>query len=112
MNHELAMMLIENDEIVLFSGCSHSGIINIIEEVKLFSRSMRIKATFSVFHYNDPESKMIETQEFPEVLNEAEREIVPVSQIRHSPEERDTILNTGRIGKMIQTMYTGEVIEL
>ena len=26
-NHELAMLLIENDEIVLFSGCSHSGII-------------------------------------------------------------------------------------
>lgn len=45
-NHQLAMMLIENDEIVLFSGCSHSGIINIIEEVKLFSKTMRIKATF------------------------------------------------------------------
>ena len=45
-NHELVMLLIENDEIVLFSGCSHSGIINIIEEVKLFSKNMRIKATF------------------------------------------------------------------
>jgi 7,8-dihydropterin-6-yl-methyl-4-(beta-D-ribofuranosyl)aminobenzene 5'-phosphate synthase len=44
--HELAMLLIENDEIVLFSGCSHSGIINIIDEVKLFSKNMRIKATF------------------------------------------------------------------
>jgi len=44
-NHELVMLLIENEEIVLFSGCSHSGIINIIEEVKLFSKAMRIKAT-------------------------------------------------------------------
>lgn len=45
-NHELAMLLIENDEIVLFSGCSHSGIINFIDEVKLSSRDMRIKAAF------------------------------------------------------------------
>jgi 7,8-dihydropterin-6-yl-methyl-4-(beta-D-ribofuranosyl)aminobenzene 5'-phosphate synthase len=51
-NHELAMLLIENDEIVLFSGCSHSRIINKIEEVKLFSRDMRIKATFGGFHIN------------------------------------------------------------
>ena len=45
-NHELAMLLIENDEIVLFSGCSYSGIINKIEEVRLFSKTMRIKAKY------------------------------------------------------------------
>ena len=49
-NHELTMLLIENDEIVLFSGCSHSGIINNIDEVKLFSKNMRIKATFGGGH--------------------------------------------------------------
>jgi 7,8-dihydropterin-6-yl-methyl-4-(beta-D-ribofuranosyl)aminobenzene 5'-phosphate synthase len=49
-NHELAMLLIENDEIVLFSGCLHSGIINSIDEVKLFSKKMRIKATFGGLH--------------------------------------------------------------
>ena len=49
-NHELAMLLIENDEIVLFSGCSHSGIINIIDEVRLLSKNMRIKATFGGIH--------------------------------------------------------------
>lgn len=49
-NHELVMLLIENDEIVLFSGCLHSGIINIIDEVNLFSKNMRIKATFGGLH--------------------------------------------------------------
>jgi 7,8-dihydropterin-6-yl-methyl-4-(beta-D-ribofuranosyl)aminobenzene 5'-phosphate synthase len=43
---EIVMLLIENDEIVLFSGCSYSGIINKIEEVKLFSKTMRIKARY------------------------------------------------------------------
>jgi 7,8-dihydropterin-6-yl-methyl-4-(beta-D-ribofuranosyl)aminobenzene 5'-phosphate synthase len=46
-NRELTMLLIENNEIVLFSGCSHSEIINIIDEVRLFSKTMKIKATFS-----------------------------------------------------------------
>jgi 7,8-dihydropterin-6-yl-methyl-4-(beta-D-ribofuranosyl)aminobenzene 5'-phosphate synthase len=46
-NHELTMLLIENDEVVLFSGCSHSEIINIIDEVRILSKTMKIKATFS-----------------------------------------------------------------
>ena len=53
LNNELVMLLIENEEIVLFSGYSHSGIINIIDEVRLFSKNMRIKATFGCFHIND-----------------------------------------------------------
>ena len=51
--NELVMLLIENDEIVLFSGWLHSGIISTIEEVKLFSKTMRIKATFFGGHIND-----------------------------------------------------------
>ena len=53
-NSELAMLLIENEETVLFSGCSLSGIVNILDEVRLFSRNMRIKATFGCFHINNP----------------------------------------------------------
>jgi 7,8-dihydropterin-6-yl-methyl-4-(beta-D-ribofuranosyl)aminobenzene 5'-phosphate synthase len=45
-NHELAMLLIENDDIVLFSGWSHTGIVNILDEVKLYSKALKIKATF------------------------------------------------------------------
>ena len=52
-NHELAMLLIEKDEIVIFSGCSHSGILNILDEVKIFSKDMRIKATFECMGENN-----------------------------------------------------------
>jgi 7,8-dihydropterin-6-yl-methyl-4-(beta-D-ribofuranosyl)aminobenzene 5'-phosphate synthase len=48
--NEIVMLLIENDEIVLFSGCQHSQVINLIEEVKLFSDTMRIKAIFGGLH--------------------------------------------------------------
>jgi 7,8-dihydropterin-6-yl-methyl-4-(beta-D-ribofuranosyl)aminobenzene 5'-phosphate synthase len=43
---EIVMLLIEDEEIVLFSGCSHSAIINLIEEVKLFSKTMRIRDVY------------------------------------------------------------------
>jgi 7,8-dihydropterin-6-yl-methyl-4-(beta-D-ribofuranosyl)aminobenzene 5'-phosphate synthase len=51
--HEIVMMLIENDEIVLFSGSLHSWIINTIEEVQLYSKNMRIKAISGGLHIHD-----------------------------------------------------------
>jgi len=61
-NHELTMLLIENDEIVLFSGCSHSEIINIIDEVRLFSETIKIKATFNGLHIHIPGAGKNESQ--------------------------------------------------
>ena len=60
-NHEIVMLLIEDEEIVLFSGYSNSEIISIIEEVKLFSRSMRIKATIGGFNIHNSVSNKIQT---------------------------------------------------
>jgi len=57
-NSELTMLLIENDEIVLFSGCSHSEIINTIDEVRLYSKTMKIKATFSGLNIHNPIQKI------------------------------------------------------
>jgi 7,8-dihydropterin-6-yl-methyl-4-(beta-D-ribofuranosyl)aminobenzene 5'-phosphate synthase len=51
--HEIVMMLIENDEIVLFSGSLHSWIINTIEEVQLYSKNMRIKAILGGLHIHN-----------------------------------------------------------
>ena len=67
-NHEIVMLLIENEEIVLFSGCSHSGIINIIEEVKIFSKAMRIKAALGGFHIHNSISKKILTMNSGQVF--------------------------------------------
>jgi 7,8-dihydropterin-6-yl-methyl-4-(beta-D-ribofuranosyl)aminobenzene 5'-phosphate synthase len=43
---DIVMLLIENNEIVIFSGCTYAGIINLIEEVKLFSKTMKIMAVY------------------------------------------------------------------
>jgi 7,8-dihydropterin-6-yl-methyl-4-(beta-D-ribofuranosyl)aminobenzene 5'-phosphate synthase len=111
-NHELAMLLIENDEIVLFSGCSHSGIINRIEEVKLFSKNIRIKATFGCFHINNPIGKKNESPEYIDKLTEALGETAPVSYTGQYTGENNLWHIKGWMCRKIQTINTGEVIEV
>jgi len=111
-NHELVLLLIENDEIVLFSGCSHSGIINIIDEVKIISKNMRIKATFGGFHIHNPISKKNESQDYIMELTESLGETDSVFYTGHCTGKKNFLYIKGWMGKNIQTMHTGEVIEV
>jgi 7,8-dihydropterin-6-yl-methyl-4-(beta-D-ribofuranosyl)aminobenzene 5'-phosphate synthase len=111
-NHELAMLLIEYDEVVLFSGCSHSGIINLIEEVKLLSKNMRIKAKFGSFHINNPISKKNESQDYIKELTEAICKTDSVFYTGHYTRENKFLYIKGLMCRKIQKMSIGEVIEV
>ncbi len=111
-NHELAMLLIENDEVVLFTGCSHSGIINIIEEVKLFSKTMKIKATFGGFHIHNPISNKNESPDYIDMLAEALGETDAVFYTGHFTGGKNFLYIRGWLCMKVQTMSTGEVIEV
>ena len=111
-NHEIAMLLFDNEEIVLFSGCSHSGIINIIDEVKLFSDDKRIKAIFGGFHIYNPINKKSENPCYINKLTEALDESDSVFYAGHCTGETNFYSIKERLGRRIQTMNTGEVIEV
>lgn len=111
-NHEIVMLLIENDEIVLFSGCSHSGIINIIEEVKLFSRTMRIKAALGGFHIHNSIRKRNEKQDYIEKLAESLRETDPIYYTGHYTGGKNVLYIKASMGNKIQVMNTGQVFEV
>jgi len=111
-NHELAMLLIENEDIVLFSGCSHSGIVNSLDEVKLYSKYMRIKATFCGSQIHNPISKKSES---PEYIGEMRKDLGEEGSefyTGHYSEECNFIFNKGWVCRKIQTMNTGDVIEV
>lgn len=110
--HEIVMLLIENDEIVLFSGCSHSGIINIIEEVKLFSKAMRIKATFGGFHIHNSISKKNESQFYIDDLAETMGDTDPIYYTGHCTGEKNFLYIKGLMGNKIQTISSGQVFEV
>ena len=110
--HEIALLLFDKEEVVLFSGCSHSGIINIIDEVKLFTDDKRIKAIFGGFHIYSAINKKSESPCYINKLTEAMDEADAVFYAGHCTGEANYFSIKKRLGRRIQTMSTGEVIEV
>jgi 7,8-dihydropterin-6-yl-methyl-4-(beta-D-ribofuranosyl)aminobenzene 5'-phosphate synthase len=108
--HELALILIEKDEIVIFSGCSHSGIINIVQKVKSEFDDKKIKATFGGFHIHNPISKKNESPEYIEKIAVALGETESVFYTGHCTGEINFRYLKGWMSRKIQTMNTGDVI--
>lgn len=111
-NHELVMLLIENDEIVLFSGYSHSGIVNILDEVKLFSKSMKIKAVFGGYHLHNTCLKTDESEDYFGRLAKDSGDTDPVFCTCQYTGEGNPRVMKGWICRQIQRIKTGEIIQV
>jgi 7,8-dihydropterin-6-yl-methyl-4-(beta-D-ribofuranosyl)aminobenzene 5'-phosphate synthase len=107
--HEIAMVLIENGESVLFSGCSHSGIMNIVEKANSFNDESQIKAIFGGLHIHNPISKKNESRDYIEKLSDEMLGIDSVFYTGHCTGEANFNLMQEKLGVKIQTMKTGDI---
>jgi 7,8-dihydropterin-6-yl-methyl-4-(beta-D-ribofuranosyl)aminobenzene 5'-phosphate synthase len=65
-NHELILVMDEDDGSVVFTGCSHNGILNMLASVYRLRPGIRIKAVFGGFHLMNPITKKM--SEKPETV--------------------------------------------
>lgn len=61
--HEQNLIVRENDRDVLFSGCSHNGIVNIMDKYYEINKNHRIDTVIGGFHLFNPVSKKYESDE-------------------------------------------------
>ncbi len=71
-SHEIILVIREKGELVIFTGCSHSGITNMINSAKEIFPSCSVKGVFGGFHLFNPLTKITESAD---VLNDLAQDL-------------------------------------
>jgi 7,8-dihydropterin-6-yl-methyl-4-(beta-D-ribofuranosyl)aminobenzene 5'-phosphate synthase len=110
--HEIALLLTEGMETVLISGCSHSGIINIMKKAKEYSKGMEMKAVFGGFHIHNPVNRKNESNKYINELTEALKEADTTFYTGHCTGQKNFSIIKEKLGRRILPMSTGDRFEL
>jgi len=113
--HELFLIIKENGKLVIFTGCGHSGIANILRTTAEIFKGYTIRAIFGGFHYRRSGSN---------ILNQSDKELVENEAQELSKFEVDhfyTAHCSGRdgseslknvLGKKVSALSAGDILEL
>jgi len=114
-DHELMMVVHENDGMVVFSGCSHHGILNIIDAAAAQFPRVPIKAVFGGFHliglpfYNSMAASRSEVREIGRQIMEKVQG--PVYSGHCTGAKAFGVLE-GVMGERLHRFQTGSIVEV
>lgn len=113
--HELVLVIRENDGLVVFSGCSHRGILNMVETVEEHFGTEKIRALIGGFHLVNPAKR--NASENDEIVREIGRSLSDKKQLRkiftgHCTGEKPYGLLKEEMGEKLDSFKTGKVISL
>jgi 7,8-dihydropterin-6-yl-methyl-4-(beta-D-ribofuranosyl)aminobenzene 5'-phosphate synthase len=114
-SHELMLVIKEDDGLVVFTGCSHNGILNMVDTVSTMFEGVPIKAVVGGFHlignpmFNSMAGSKAEVEEVG-------RKIVsyPIETVfsGHCTGQKAYEVLDGVMGEKLFKLHTGYVIEV
>ena len=112
-NHELIFAVKENNKIIAFPGCGHSGILNIVETIKGYYGDNNKINIISGFHLKNPVGR--KNSESDEKLSSIANTLAKDSCIEkiytgHCTGERAYSIFKEMLGDKIEEFHTGQVI--
>ena len=114
-DHELMMVVHEDDGMVVFSGCSHHGILNIIDAARAQFPRVPIKAVFGGFHliglpfYNSMAASSAEVRDIGWQVMEKVEGIVYTG---HCTGKKAFGVLEGVMGDNLKALATGTTVEV
>jgi len=111
-SHEIVLVLKENDQHIIFTGCSHSGIINMYNKAKKYLNNADIKAVLGGFHIHNPVTKRNEPKDYLDRLRDELQQTGAVYYTGHCTGEKNFQYLKTYLGDRLQSMHTGAVIDL
>jgi 7,8-dihydropterin-6-yl-methyl-4-(beta-D-ribofuranosyl)aminobenzene 5'-phosphate synthase len=110
--HEIVLLLKESDGAVLFTGCSHSGIVNMVTSVMQRYENIKLKAIFGGFHTYNPMNRKSESNDYVGMIADQLSEIDATYYTGHCTGKSSFLRMKEKLGEKIKPMNTGEIIEV
>jgi len=110
--HEIALLISEDDKSVLFTACSHSGIINMYKRVKAAKNGVKIDCVFGGFHTYNPVSKKNESKTYLDMLTSELKKTNSIYYTGHCTGKSNFNYMKKKLADKIYSMNTGDVIEI
>jgi len=110
--HEIVLVLQEAGKNVVFTACSHSGVINMYEKAKKYLNGQEITAVLGGFHIFNPVTRQNESKDYLDKLARAIEETEAVFYTGHCTGEKNFKYLKNSLQEQLQSMHTGAVIEI
>jgi len=112
-NHEIVLVIKEDEKIIMFTGCSHSGITNMIDRVKKLFPNENLIAVIGGMHLYNPVTKKYEPKENIDALGESLKTYKETTFYTcHCTGEKGLNILKDNLDDKIIGLKTGSIIEI